>query len=85
MLPEEYAEDIDALPVETRITPFAITDKTETVNTLLAANGNMPIMSQRESIEEYGQSDDVDRTIAEIASQQQMADVFGGEGENGFQ
>ena len=85
MLPEEYAEDIDALPVETRITPFAITDKTETVNTLLAANGNMPIMSQRESIEEYGQSDDVDRTIAEIASQQQMEDVFGGAGENGFQ
>ncbi len=85
MLPEDYAADIDALPVETRITPFAITDKTETVNTLLAANGNMPIMSQRESIEEYGQSDDVDRTLAEIAQQQQMEDVFGGAGEGGFQ
>lgn len=70
-LGEAYASDIDALPVETRITPFTITDKTETVNTLLAANGNMPIMSQRESIEEYGQSDDVDRTLAEIAAQQQ--------------
>ena len=57
MLPEEYASDIDALPVETRITPFSITDKAEKVNTLLAANGNMPIMSQRESIEEYGESD----------------------------
>ncbi len=75
VLPDEYASDIDALPVETRITPFTITDKAETVNTLLAANGNMPIMSQRESIEEYGQSDDVDRTLAEIASQQQ-GDVF---------
>lgn len=75
VLGEGYAADIDALPVETRITPFAITDKTETVSTLLAANGNMPIMSQRESIEEYGQSDDVDRTLAEIAAQQQ-GDIF---------
>lgn len=70
MLPDDYGTDIDALPVETRITPFTITDKTETVNTLLAANGNMPIMSQRESIEEFGQSDDVDRTIKEIQNQE---------------
>lgn len=83
MLPEEYASDIDALPVETRITPFSITDKAEKVNTLLAANGNMPIMSQRESIEEYGESDDVDRTLAEIAEQNAANDVFGAEG--GFQ
>lgn len=83
VLPDDYAADIDALPVETRITPFAITDKTETVNTLLAANGNMPIMSQRESIEEYGQSDNVDRTLAEIAEQNAANDVFGAAG--GFQ
>lgn len=75
MLPDNYSEDIDALPVENKITPFTITDKTETVNTLLAANGNMPIMSQRESIEEFGQSDDVDKTLQEIA-EQQMGDVF---------
>lgn len=70
MLPDSYGADIDALPVETRITPFTITDRTETVNTLLAANGNMPIMSQREAIEEFGVSDDVDRTMEEIAQQE---------------
>lgn len=75
MLPENYADDIDALPVETRITPFTITDTTETVNTLMAANGNMPIMSQREAIEEFGHSDDVDKTLQEIA-EQQVADIF---------
>ena len=75
VLGDEYAADIEDLPVETRITPFAINDKTETVNTLLAANGNKPIMSQRESIEEYGQSDDVDRTLRQIA-EQEMNDSF---------
>lgn len=61
-----YHADIDALPVETVITPYRITDKKEQVETLMAANGNKPLMSQRESIEEYGQSEDVDQTLKEI-------------------
>jgi hypothetical protein len=75
MLPERYHADIDALKVESRITPFSITDSKETVETLMLANGNQPIMSQRESIEEYGHTDDVDKTLSEIA-EQGMADVF---------
>ena len=74
-LPERYHSDIDALKVETKITPFSITDKKETVDTLMTANGGEPIMSQRESIEEFGYSDDVDKTLAEIA-QQRVDDVF---------
>ena len=41
----------------------------------MAANGGKALMSQRESIEEYGHSDDVDRTIAEIAKDNE-GDVF---------
>ena len=74
-LPERYHKDIDALKVETKMTPFSITDTKETVDMLMTANGGEPIMSQRESIEEFGHSDDVDKTLEEIASQG-VEDVF---------
>lgn len=74
-LPKRYHSDIDALKVETRITPFSITDTKETVDMLMTANGGEPIMSQRESIEEFGHSDDVDKTLEEI-SQQSVEDAF---------
>lgn len=74
-LPERYHADIDDLKVETKITPFSITDTKETVDMLMTANGGEPIMSQRESIEEFGHSDNVDRTLEEIA-QQGIGDVF---------
>lgn len=74
-LPERYHNDIDALKVESIITPFSITDTKETVDMLMTANGGEPIMSQRESIEEFGHSDDVDKTLEEIA-QQGVEDAF---------
>ena len=76
VLPERMHADIDALKVETVITPFSITDAKETVDMLLTANGGEPIMSQRESIEEFGRSDNVDKTMKEIALQQGKEDVF---------
>ena len=68
-LGENYSAAIDALPVESEITPFAITEEKDTINNLLAANGNKPIISQRESIEQLGWSDDVDKTMQEIAEE----------------
>lgn len=75
MLGERYHADIDALAVECVITPYRIGDRKEEVEVLLTANGNKPIMSQRESIAQYGQSDDVDRTLAEI-TEESKADAF---------
>lgn len=75
MLGDGYAADIDALKVETLITPFAITDEKDTINNLMAANGGKALMSQRESIEMYGHSDDVDKTLREIAEEDKI-DAF---------
>lgn len=75
MLGDGYAADIDALKVETVITPFAITDEKDTINNLMAANGGKALMSQRESIEMYGHSDDVDNTLREIAEEDKI-DAF---------
>lgn len=75
MMGAAYHADIDALPVENVITPYRISDEKEKVETLMTANGNKPIMSQRESIEKYGHSDNVDQTLKEIA-EQEMNDSF---------
>nr|DAT92774.1 MAG TPA: portal protein [Caudoviricetes sp.] len=75
MLGEKYHADIDALKVEMLITPFTITDDKDVINNLMTANGGEPIMSQRESIELYGHSDDVDKTLQKIA-EQKMRDAF---------
>ena len=75
MLGEQFHKDIDALKVEMIITPFAITDEKDIINNLMAANGGEPIMSQRESIELFGHSDDVDKTLKEIAEQRKK-DIF---------
>lgn len=74
-LPDGYAADIDALPVENVITAFTITDEKDKINNLQAANGGKPLMSQRESIEEFGRSEDVDKTLEEIA-EENKGDVF---------
>lgn len=74
-LGEEYHEAIDALPVENVITPFTITEEKDTISNLMMANGNKPIMSQREAIEEFGHSDDVDATLEEI-KQESALDAF---------
>lgn len=75
ILGESYAADIDALRVEQVITPFSITDEKDEISNLMLANGNKPLMSQRESIERYGQSDDVDKTLEEIKADETQ-DVF---------
>ncbi len=74
-LPTSYHADIDALPVENVITPFTITDEKDTITNLTTANGGKPLISHRESIEMYGHSTDVDKTLREIFEDETM-DAF---------
>lgn len=74
-LPTSYHADIDALPVENVITPFTITDEKDTITNLTTANGGKPLISHRESIEMYGHSTDVDKTLHEIAEDEAL-DAF---------
>mgnify|MGYP002549012835 FL=1 len=71
-LPTSYHADIDALPVENVITPFTITDEKDTITNLTTANGGKPLISHRESIEMYGHSTDVDKTLQEIAEDEAL-------------
>lgn len=72
---ERYHKDIDALPVENDITPFTITDEADTIKNLVTATNGKAIMSQREAIEEFGHSSDVEQTLKEI-QEESAADSF---------
>lgn len=74
-LGDSYAADIDALETEIIITPFSINDEKDTISNLMTANGNQPIISQKEAIEMLGWSDDPDKTLEEIR-QESMNDIF---------
>ena len=75
MLPEEYASAIDELKFEVTITPYTIDDEKERISNLALANGNKPMISQRESIEMLGYSPDPDKTLKQIA-EEGVADVM---------
>lgn len=72
MLPTAYHADIDALSVEQEVSPFVITEEKDTITNLMTANGGKPVLSQRESIEMLGWSKDVDKTLEEIAAQEEQ-------------
>lgn len=56
--------------VDLEITPvfslFSIDDKTDRIDTAMKANGGKPVMSQKESIQYAGVSDDPEKTLTEI-------------------
>jgi hypothetical protein len=67
--------DIDALQVETVITPFTISDDKDTITNIMTATGGKAIMSQREGIETLGWSADVDETMRQI-QEENKGDAF---------
>lgn len=75
ILGDAFAADVDALQVENEITPYTITDDADTISMLQMANGNKPVMSQRESIEMLGWSADVEKTMAEIGEEAEADEI----------
>lgn len=70
-----YSADIDALQVETLITPYQINDESETIQNLVTATGGKQIVSQREAIEVLGWSEDPEKTLRQI-SEENTQDSF---------
>ena len=68
----DLAEAIEALPVEVVITPYQIAEERDTILNLLAANGNRPLISQREAIEQLGWSTNALDTLHEIQAEQAL-------------
>ena len=75
MLPGDYAEAIDSLQFDVVITPFMIDDEKERISNLALANGNKPMISQKESIARLGWSNDPDKTLRDIAEEQMVDEM----------
>lgn len=56
-------DDIELYPL---IKPFEINDEKEIVESLMTANGNLPIISHRQSVIKFGAVDDIDEEMLEI-------------------
>lgn len=65
------AAAIDALPVESVVTPFTLRSEREEIANILAATGGKAILSQREGIEYLGWSDDPKATHEAIRREAQ--------------
>ena len=65
-------EDIDAVVIKHIITPYIPQDEKYDIQKRQLANGGKALESQRESIERWGKSDDVDKTMKEIQEEAQL-------------
>ena len=75
MLDASYAEAIEALQFDVVISPYIVSDEKERISNLAIANGNKPMISQKESIRLLGMSNDPEQTMKEIA-EESMVDVM---------
>lgn len=69
------ASAIDSLSVEVVITPYQIRDDAERIGNLMNATAGKAIMSQRTAVANLGYVEDVDKELADIASESNI-DVF---------
>lgn len=80
----EWASEIDEIEVEHIISPFIQNDEANEIKKWTTANGGKPVVSQLESIQNLGISQDPQKTLEQInaeaaqASAMQMQSAFGG-------
>lgn len=77
-----WKNEIDDIEIEHIITPFIQQDEDATADRLLKLNGGKPVMSQLESIQQAGYSNDAQATLEQIqkeeatASQGRISNIF---------
>ena len=78
-----WKNEIDDIEIEHIITPFIQNDETALADRLIKLNGGKPIISQLESIQQAGYSNDPQATLEQIqkeeasASQSRVSNIFG--------
>ena len=79
---DSWKREIDDVEIEHIITPFIQNDETAAIDRLQKANGGKAIMSQLESIQQAGYSNDPQATLEQIqkeeasASQNRVSNIF---------
>ena len=70
------ATAIENLKVESKITPYQISDEAEHIQILTNATGGKAIMSQKTAIEQAGYTDDAERELAQIQAESDTMNLF---------
>ena len=70
------ATAIENLKVESKITPYQISDEKEHISNLVTAGGGKAIMSQKTAIELAGYVDDAERELQQIQAESDAMNLF---------
>lgn len=76
-----WAQHLDKIDCEHEIQPFIMNDEMAEIDRLLKANGQKALMSQKESIEAFGQSNDVEKTYNEILEEEDRSSLLDNTGD----
>lgn len=68
--------DADAMDIEPEITPYMLVDELNELNYWMTANGNKPVISQEESVERVGISQNPEATMQKLDAQSQRDNSF---------
>lgn len=76
-----WASHLDKIDCAHEIQPFVMNDEMAEIDRLLKANGQKALMSQKESIEAFGQSNDVEKTYNEILEEDDRSSLLDNTGD----
>ena len=76
MMNTKLADACETIEVEPEIVPYMLTNEIDELNYWLTANGNKPVLSQEESVEKAGLSNNVDKTIQKLKDESASANSF---------
>lgn len=68
--------EAEALDIEPEITPYMLVDELNELNYWMTANGNKPVVSQEESVERAGISQNPEVTMRKLEEQSQRDNSF---------
>ena len=68
--------DCDTIAIEPEIVPYMLTSEIDELNYWLTANGNKPVISQEESVEKAGLSNNVELTMQKLKDQATTENSF---------
>ena len=72
----QLAKDAKSLKITPKIVPFMVMDDKEKIDNLLAANGNQPLISQKNSIAQSGLVDDAEQEYEAIQKELQAQNTL---------
>lgn len=71
-----WENDIEGLDIEPEIVPYMLTSEKDEINMWLAANGNKPLVSHKESVKGASLTSDPDADFDQIKSEQDAENYF---------